>query len=154
MRASRSQADVVRTLIAVLAALVAQAAAAADFRSVADAAAVLYDAPSRAATPLWVVSHDYPLEVIVNLEAWVKVRDQTGTLSWIEKRELSDKRTVLVMTPTVEVRRKPEDLAPIAFVVGQNVVLDLIGTAPGGWLQVRHPDGATGYLRATQVWGG
>ena len=143
-----------RTLLAVLAALVAQAAAAADFRSVADAAAVLYDAPSRAATPLWVVSHDYPLEVIVNLEAWVKVRDQTGTLSWIEKRELSNKRTVLVMTPTVEVRRKPEDLAPIAFVVGQNVVLDLIGTAPGGWLKVRHADGATGYLRATQVWGG
>jgi len=142
-----------RALLAVLGLLVVQAASGADFRSVADETAVLYDAPSRAATPLWVVSHDYPLEVIVNLEAWVKVRDQTGTLSWIEKRQLSDKRTVLVVTATAEVRRKPADLAPIAFVAAQNVVLDLIGTAPGGWLQVRHADGTTGYLRAIQVWG-
>jgi len=143
-----------RALLAMLGLVAAQAATGADFRSVADDTAVLFDAPSRAATPLWVVSHDYPLEVIVNLEAWVKVRDQTGTLSWIEKRQLSDKRTVLVVAPTAEVRRKPEDLAPVAFVVAQNVVLDLIGAAPGGWLQVRHADGATGYLRATQVWGG
>jgi len=143
-----------RALLAMLGLVAAQAASGADFRSVADDTAVLFDAPSRAATPLWVVSHDYPLEVIVNLEVWVKVRDQTGTLSWIEKRQLSDKRTVLVVAPTAEVRRKPEDLAPVAFVVAQNVVLDLIGAAPGGWLQVRHADGATGYLRATQVWGG
>jgi len=143
-----------RALLAMLGLVVAQAASGADFRSVADDTAVLFDAPSRAATPLWVVSHDYPLEVIVNLEAWVKVRDQTGTLSWIEKRQLSDKRTALVVAPTAEVRRKPVDLAPVAFVVAQNVVLDLIGAAPGGWLQVRHADGATGYLRATQVWGG
>lgn len=143
-----------RALLALLALLAAQLAVAADFRSVAEDAAVLYDAPSRAATPMWVVSRDYPLEVIVNLEAWVKVRDHTGTLSWVEKRQLSDKRTVLVIAPTAQVRRRPEDAAPLAFVVAQNVVLELLGTAPGGWLRVRHADGANGYLRATQVWGG
>jgi len=143
-----------RALLAALGLLAAQAVAAADFRSVADDTAVLYDAPSRAATPLWVVSHDYPLEVIVDLEAWAKVRDQTGTLSWVEKRQLSNKRTVLVTAPTAEVHQRPEDQAPLAFVVAQNVVLELIGSAPGGWLRVRHSDGANGYLRATQVWGG
>jgi 23S rRNA U2552 (ribose-2'-O)-methylase RlmE/FtsJ len=35
----------------------------------------------------------------------------------------------------------------------QNVALELLGVAPGGWLQVRHPDGANGYLRANLVWG-
>ncbi|MEJ2175414.1 MAG: SH3 domain-containing protein [bacterium] len=143
-----------RTLLALLALLAAQLAVAADFRSVAEDTAVLYDAPSRAATPMWVVSRDYPLEVIVNLEAWVKVRDHTGTLSWVEKRQLADKRTVLVIAPTAQVRRRPEDGAPLAFVVAQNVALELLGTAPGGWLRVRHADGANGYLRATQVWGG
>lgn len=143
-----------RTLLAALGLLAAQSVAAADFRSVADDTAVLYDAPSRAATPLWVVSHDYPLEVIVNLEAWAKVRDQSGTLSWVEKRQLSNKRTVVVTAPTAEVRQRPEDQAPLAFVVAQNVVLELVGSAPGGWLRVRHSDGANGYLRATQVWGG
>lgn len=129
-------------------------AAAADFRSVADAAAVLYDAPSRAATPQWVVSRHYPLEVIVDLEAWAKVRDQSGTLSWVEKRQLSNKRMVVVIAASAHVRRQPEDQAPLAFVVAQNVVLELVQVAPGGWLRVRHPDGANGYLRATEVWGG
>ena len=59
------------------------AAGAAEYRSVQENAAVLYDAPSRAATPLFVVQRNYPLEVIVNLDAWVKVRDHAGALSWV-----------------------------------------------------------------------
>jgi SH3-like domain-containing protein len=129
-------------------------AAAADFRSVEDAAAVLYDAPSRAATPVYVVSRWYPLEIIVNLEAWAKVRDHTGTLSWIEKRALSDKRTVVVTAPSATVRVKPDDAAPVAFVAAQNVALDLVEVAPGGWVHVRHADGASGFVRANVVWGG
>lgn len=129
-------------------------AAAADFRSVAADAVVLYDAPSRAATPMWVVSRHYPLEVIVDLEAWAKVRDHSGTLSWVEKRQLSNKRMVVVVAASVQVRRRPEDQAPVAFVVAQNVALELVNVAPGGWLRVRHADGANGYLRATEVWGG
>ena len=131
----------------------AGAAAAADFRSVQDNAAVLYDAPSRAAKPLFVVSRDYPLEVIVNLEAWVKVRDHAGALSWIEKKSLGDKRMLLVTAPAAEARARPEDGAPLAFSAAQNVTLELVEVAPGGWLRVRHADGATGYVRAAQVWG-
>ena len=133
--------------------LIASGAGAADFRSVQDNAAVLYDAPSRAATPLYVVSRNYPLEVIVNLEAWVKVRDQTGALTWIEKKSLGDKRMVMVTAPSAEARQRPEDGAPAAFSAAQNVVLELLEVAPNGWLRVRHADGATGYLRVTSVWG-
>ncbi len=57
-----------------------------DFRSVQENAAVLYDAPSKAAKALFVVQRHYPLEVIVNLEAWVKVRDHTGALTWVERK--------------------------------------------------------------------
>ena len=128
-------------------------AAAADFRSVQENAAVLYDAPSRAATPLFVVSRHYPLEVIVSLEAWVKVRDQAGALTWIEKKALGDKRMVLVTAASAEARVRPEDGAPAAFVAAQNVALELVEIAPGGWLRVRHADGATGFMRATSVWG-
>ena len=159
-RASSLRADAVRTLlggVVVLGALWgsgALPAAAADFRSVAADAVVLYDAPSRAATPMWVVSRYYPLEVIVDLGAWVKVRDHSGTLSWVGKTELSKKRMVVVIAVSAQVRRRPEDQAPLAFVVAQNVALELVKVAPGGWLRVRHPDGANGYLRATEVWGG
>ncbi len=142
-----------RAAALVLAALATQTVAAADFRSVQENAAVLYDAPSRAATPLFVVSRLYPLEVIVNLEGWVKVRDHTGALAWIEKKSLAERRTVLVTVTAAEARAKPEDGAPLAFTAAQNVALELVEVAPGGWLRVRHADGASGFLRANQVWG-
>lgn len=126
----------------------------ADYRSVQENAAVLYDAPSRAAKPLAVVSRHYPLELIVNLDAWVKVRDHTGALAWVEKRLLADRRTVMVTAPSAEVRVRPEEGATHAFAAASGVVLELIEIAPGGWLRVRHADGASGYVRAAQVWGG
>ncbi len=139
--------------LSLLALLLAARAAAADFRSVQENAAVLYDAPSRQATPLFVVSRMYPLEVIVNLEAWVKVRDHTGALTWIEKKALGERRTVLVTAALAEARARPEDGAPLVFSASQNVALELVEAAPGGWLRVRHADGASGYLRVNQVWG-
>ncbi|MEO8143678.1 MAG: SH3 domain-containing protein [Betaproteobacteria bacterium] len=140
-----------RILLPVL--FAACSAQAADFRSVQDNAAVLYDAPSRQATPLFVVSRSYPLEVIVNLEAWVKVRDHAGALTWIEKKALSDKRMVLVTAPSAEARQRPEDGAAVVFGAAQNVALELVEIAPNGWLRVRHADGATGFVRAASVWG-
>ncbi|MBM3367965.1 MAG: hypothetical protein FJY43_06755 [Betaproteobacteria bacterium] len=140
---------------AAIAALLASActAAVAEHRSVEDNAAVLYDAPSRAAKPLYVVSKHYPLEVIVNLEAWVKVRDHTGALTWVERKSLGARRMVLVTAPLAEARLRAEDAAPAVFGAAQNVALELVEIAPGGWLRVRHADGATGFMRAAQLWG-
>lgn len=142
-----------RAALALLLASACAAAAAAEYKSVEDNAAVLYDAPSRAAKPLYVVSKHYPLEVIVNLEAWVKVRDHTGALTWVERKTLVEQRMVVVTAPSAEARVRPEDGAPAAFVAVQNVALELLGMVPGGWLRVRHPDGADGYLRTSLVWG-
>jgi SH3-like domain-containing protein len=143
----------IRLPLLLAASALAAGAQAADYRSVQDSAAVLYDAPSRQATPLFVVSRNYPLEVIVNLEAWVKVRDHAGALTWIEKKALSDRRTVLVTAPAAEARQRAEDAAPAVFSAAQNVTLELLEVAPNGWLRVRHSDGASGFVRATSVWG-
>lgn len=150
MNALRRGAGVAGAALAVLAAVPASAA---EYRSVQDNAAVLYDAPSRAAKPLFVVSRNYPVEIIVNLEAWAKVRDHTGELAWVEKKLLGERRMVLVTVPVAEARVRPEEGAPPAFSAAQNVSLELLEHAPGGWLRVRHADGANGYLRASQVWG-
>ena len=142
-----------RRAAAALVLAAAATAAQAQFLSVGENATVLYDAPSRNAKPLYVVSRHYPLEVIVNLEAWVKVRDHTGALTWVERKTLVDKRMVVVTAPAAEARVRPEDGAPAAFVAVQNVALELLGMVPGGWLRVRHADGANGYLRSSLVWG-
>lgn len=144
----------VRTLLLGLALAVTPAAAiAADFRSVAEGGVVMYDAPSRAATPLFVAARYYPLEVVVSLEAWIKVRDHTGALSWVERRQLSNRRMVLVTAPQAQVLARAEEGAPLAFTATQSVALELVELLPGGWVRVRHADGATGFIRTALLWG-
>jgi len=126
---------------------------AAEFRSVAENAAVLYDAPSAKAKKLYVVNLGYPVEVVVVVEGWSKVRDATGEMTWIESKQLSDKRTVMVRMPMAQVREAADDTAPVAFQAQQHVLLELLEVTGAGWLRVRHRDGQTGYVRVAQVWG-
>jgi SH3 domain protein len=133
--------------------LLPAAALAGEFRTVGEAGAVLYDAPSRQATPLFVVSKDYPLEVISHTEAWLKVRDHTGAFSWVERPRLGPRRMVVVTAPRAEAHARPEDAAPVSFVAAQDVALEVVEKSPAGWLHVRHADGADGYLRPSLVWG-
>lgn len=142
-----------RALLAALC-MLALPAAAGEFRAVGEDSAVLYDAPSKQATPLFVVTRYYPLEIIVEVEGWAKVRDHTGALSWVEKRVLGDKRMVVVMAASAEAHERPEGAAPVSFVAAQNVALELIEPPAAGWLHVRHADGAAGFLPATACWGG
>jgi len=128
-------------------------AGAAEFRSVAESAAVLYDAPSAKAKKLYVVGHGYPVEVVVVVEGWSKVRDASGELTWIESKLLSEKRTVVVRMPLAQVRESADDSAPVAFQAQQNVLLELLEVAGNGWLRVRHRDGPSGFVRVAQVWG-
>ena len=60
---------------------------------------------------------------------------------------------VIVTAPSVEVRTRAEDAAPVAFQVTQNVALDLVEIAPGGWVRVKHADGSSGYVKSGLVWG-
>src|SRR5271169_5133863 len=87
-------------------------AAAADYRATVEAA-VLYDAPSLKAKPLYALGRDYPLEVVVNVEGWLKVRDAGGTVAWIEKKSIADKRVLLVRAPVADVLASPDASAPV-----------------------------------------
>jgi SH3-like domain-containing protein len=143
-----------RAAAAVLfAALAAQQVMAADFRAATDMAVVLYDAPSVQAKKLYIVSQGYPLEVVVVVQDWVKVRDANGTLSWVEAKKVSAKqRTVMVKIPLGQIRQAADETSPVVFQAQQNVILELAEVA-GNWLRVRHRDGVSGYIRVTQVWG-
>lgn len=144
-----------RRAIAVVAGLtfLAAPAWALDYRSVAEDAALMYDAPSQKAKPLFVILRGTPVEVVVSLEGWVKVRDAAGDLAWIEKKSLSDKRMLIVTGRSAQVRDAPDAGATLVFEAGQDVLLELLELAPSGWAKVRHADGQTGYVRASQVWG-
>jgi SH3-like domain-containing protein len=138
------------TLLLLLAA--SQAALAFDFVSVAEPA-ILYDANSLKAKKLFVATRYLPLEQVVVLDNWVKVRDNTGKLFWIEKRQLSSKRYVIVTNPMAIVRRSPEDKGDAVFKATQQLGLEWLGNNGSGWVKVRHEDGSTGYLKSSDVWG-
>jgi SH3-like domain-containing protein len=127
-------------------------AAHAEFRSIGEPA-VMYDAPSVRASKLYVAGRNLPVEVISTDGAWVKVRDPFGGLSWVERKALAERRTVLVTAAVADVRARAEDAAPVAFQAQAGVVLEVIEVGPSGWARVRHADGASGYVRITQVWG-
>jgi SH3-like domain-containing protein len=123
-----------------------------EYRTV-ETATVLYDSPSQRGIKLFVIKRDTPVEVVVGLDGWSKVRDAEGGLSWIEKKYLSEKRSVIVTAERAEVRQKTEDGAPLVFEAEKNVSLEYLETASGGWIKVRHRDGLSGFVRANQIWG-
>ena len=138
--------------VATAAALTSTAALAADFRSVTDAT-ILYDAPAVRGKKLYVAPRGMPLEAVVINEAWVRVRDRTGELSWIERKFLSEKRTVVAVAPSVVVREQASDSATAVITVARDVVLELVEPPASGWARVKHRDGATGFVAISQVWG-
>jgi SH3-like domain-containing protein len=142
-----------RRLLFLLLLIASPAVMAAEYLSIADSAVVMYDAPSVKANKLFVASRFYPVEVIVQVDNWTKVRDVAGDLAWVQKKDLSDIRTVVVTVPLADVRQQPDDAAPLAFQARQGVALEIVELGPGPWIKVRHLDGQTGYVRANQVWG-
>jgi SH3-like domain-containing protein len=142
-----------RSLAAPVLLAFACSAAGAEFRSIAENGTPMYDAPSVRAKKLFVASRHYPVEVVINIDAWVKVRDQAGDLAWVEKKTLSDKRTVIVTAAVAEVRQTANDQAALVFQVQQGVALDVAEQPAGGWIRVRHAEGQTGYVKINQVWG-
>lgn len=128
------------------------AALALDFRSVADSAAILYDAPSTKAQKLFLLSRDYPVEVVVKVQGWTKVRDATGEFGWIENRQLSERRTVLVKASGAEARQSASDAAALVFTAEKGVLFEFLQHS-AGWVKVRHPDGSVGFIKVSQLWG-
>jgi SH3-like domain-containing protein len=138
---------------ALLSAGFAAGAFATEFRTIGDRPAVLYDAPSAKADRLFVASRYYPLEVLVKLERWTKVRDANGEVAWVENSALGERRTVLVTVPLADVRAAASPQSPLAFEAYKQVLLEVVEPAAEGWVKVRHRDGQQGFIRVAHVWG-
>lgn len=117
-------------------------------------AALLFDAPSTAAGKVAVAGNGLPLEVLVDTQTWVKVRDPSGRLAWIEQSALGGARSVMVKAETSAIRQQPRADADIAFRAVRGVLLEVTGEANAyGWLPVKHADGLAGWMPAHEAWG-
>lgn len=124
-----------------------------EFRSTAEHATPFYDAPAATAKKLFVTSRGYPVEVVVDNKDWLRVRDQSGTMAWVEKKALSNKRCVTVTTAKAEVHAAPDTKSPLVLAAEKNVTLELLEPGKNGWAKVRHRDGEVGFVKIEEVWG-
>ncbi len=144
----------IRTIVLVLLlGLHGQAIAALEYLSMADNAVIMYNAPSLKADKLFVASRHLPVEAIVKVEGWVKVRDSSGALAWVEQKAVSDKRFVIVIELQADVYQEADANSTLVFQAQKNVILEWLESSINGWIKVRHRDGQSGYVKITQVWG-
>ena len=126
----------------------------AEFRSVAFAKTILYEAPSATTKKLYLVDEGYPLEIIVNLGDWLKVRDPYGTLSWAESKNLQSKRMVIVKVDKANIYKDPESKSALVATIEKDVVIELSDPLiANGWIKVRYQQDLDGYIQTSQVWG-
>jgi SH3-like domain-containing protein len=124
-----------------------------EFLSIASPVAILYDAPSLSAEKLYVANMNLPVEVVVKVEGWVKVRDSHGYLAWVESSNLSSKRFVIINVPVAGVHQTANHSSPLLYQAQQGVVLEWLEAVSGTWVKVQHQDGQVGYIRTDQIWG-
>ncbi|MDB5888304.1 MAG: conserved hypothetical secreted protein [Rhodocyclales bacterium] len=133
-------------------ALVSLAAQALDYRSLNDNTPV-YDAGSRQANAQFILLKGTPVELIVTLDRWAKIREAGGGIGWVERSLLSDRQQLIVTAASAEVRQAPAGDAPLVFTAGKNLLLDVADKPLGSWIKVRHRDGRSGFIELKAVWG-
>ena len=102
-----------------------------------------------------------PVEVLVVVEGWTKVRDASGTIGWIASKSLSDKRMLEVRAPGADVRASPDDAAPVVFRADTGPAArarrarDIAcgGIRPRAGSRCGIATAQTGYVRISQVFG-
>lgn len=140
--------------LTVVAMLASGSAWAVDYKSVGNDPAILYDAPTLRGNRIAIAPRGMPVEIVFAQNDWIKVRDSFGALSWIEKKALVDRRTVVATDPVpLDVHASADGNAPVVFRVQPGVWMELAVPPASGWVGVRHRDGQSGFVRVGSVWG-
>lgn len=128
---------------------------AADFKSIGSSPAILYDAPSEKGRKVFVAPRGMPVEVVLSYNEWTKIRDASGDLSWVESKQLSNRRMLVVKLANgnAKVKASTDDNAPVVMTAERGALLELIDPVSSGWVRVKHRDGISGFIKATDVWG-
>ena len=127
----------------------------ADFISVKVKQAILFEGPSKTTEKMYIVTEGYPLEVLVSLKDWKKVKDHNGKISWIESKHTHIERTVLITKDDAVIFNQANDKSHKLANVDKFVVLKLNSSMlVGNWAQVKTQiEGLIGFINSKEVWG-
>ena len=66
---------------------------------------------------LWIYQEQgYPVKILDTYDVWRQIQEADGTIGWVNKKMLSDRRTVLVQEEGI-LTTKPDDQSPTVAVV-------------------------------------
>lgn len=140
-------------ILALAACVYVTGAYAVEFKNIGLSPVIMYDAPSVRGQKLYIAPHGMPVEVVINYGLWSKVRDFAGDFSWIETKQLSERKNILVRNLNAKIRVSAEDSSEIVFSADKGVLLEVIDASNPAWIKVKHSDGASGFVKASDVWG-
>lgn len=127
------------------------------FVHIGEKPAILYDALGTKSGKLYVLGRNYPLEALVKLDKWTKVRDADNAIGWVENTSLGARRFVQVIANVADVQAQAGATSPVVFAAERGVLLEVTGSAQistqGAWIPVMHRDGQAGYVLAQHVFG-
>ena len=126
---------------------------AAEFKNIGPSPTIMYDAPSTRGQKLFIAPRGMPVEVIIHYGGWTKVRDSAGDLSWIEAKQMTDRRNILVRNLNAKIRANADESSDVVFSADKGVLLELVDSNNPGWIKVKHTDGPIGYIKSSDVWG-
>ena len=127
----------------------------ADFVSISTKKAILYEGPSDATDKEYIITEGYPLQVMVRLKDWLKVKDHEGKISWINVSDTAKQRMVMTLKKNVNLFYKPTINSVHLATVDEFVTLKLLSSYDSnGWIEVKTLTGyIEGYVRKEDVWG-
>lgn len=102
---------------------------------------------------LWVYQRKgLPVEIIQEFENWRRIRDQDGTLGWVQRNLLSGRRMVKIVVETTSVFERPETGAPRVADLQGGVIARLRECPTGPWCRIEI-EGLKGWIARDAIWG-
>jgi len=127
--------------------------ATAEMLSVKDASAKFVSNPmAKDKRVVFTADKFYPVEVLERKNGWVKVKDFEGDTAWVASTSLGKQSTVVIDTPSANIREKPATSADVLFKVAHGEVFK-VEDHKDNWLKVVDSHGDGGWIRVDKTWG-
>ncbi|MFO7606631.1 MAG: SH3 domain-containing protein [Desulfurivibrionaceae bacterium] len=101
---------------------------------------------------LWELGRGFPLKVLDRKGGWVKVEDFEGDSGWIYGKLVAKNPHLIVKKRRVNVRSGPGRQFRLVGKANYGVVFKTVKTS-NGWVQVKHENGLTGWVKRDLLWG-
>ncbi len=92
-----------------------------------------------------------PVEIVAEYDNWRRIRDWQGASGWVHQSLLTGKRSFIIPSKVVSLRRIPAQSAEVVAKLEPEVMGEIRSCA-GDWCRVK-VSGVSGWLARTDLWG-